>query len=178
MSTREKESFFDLATQYYVVARFSAFAGLLLVCGNLFHHAIEMYLKGYLVSKLTLAELKALGHRLQEIWNHCKTEIADAELDNFDQVISDLDKFESIRYPDQILSQGMITLINVKKQHRSAQSAIPKRPEPVHEIVVEEIDSLVKVIFQKSSINPEFFTNALKPEAKTYLNKENEAPLA
>ena len=177
MSTREKQSFFDLATQYYVVARFSAFAGLLPVCGNLFHHAIEMYLKGYLVSKLTLAELKALGHRLQEIWDRCKKEIADAELDNFDKVISDLDKFESIRYPDQILAQGMIGLINVKKQHGSAESTVPKRPEPVYEIVVQEIDSLVKVIFQKSSINPEFFTNRLKLEAKTYLNKENKAPL-
>jgi hypothetical protein len=58
-------------------------------------------------------------------------------------------------------------LIKVKKQHGSAESTVPKRPEPVYEIVVEEIDSLVKVIFQKSSFNPEFFTNRLKPEAKT-----------
>jgi len=177
VSTREKQFFFDLATQYYVVARFSAFAGLLPVCGNLFHHAIEMYLKGCLVSKLTLAELKTLGHRLQEIWDRCKKEIADAELDNFDQVISELDKFESIRYPDQILARGMIGLISVKREHGSVESTVPKRSEPAYEIVVEEIDSLVKVIFQKSSINPEFFTNRLKLEAKTYLNKENETPL-
>ncbi|HVO66243.1 MAG TPA: hypothetical protein VMT12_07160 [Syntrophales bacterium] len=174
---REKQFFFDHATQYYVVARFSAFSGLLPVSGNLFHHAIEMYLKGYLVSKLTLPELKSLGHRLQEIWNRCKKEIADAELDKFDQVISELDKFESIRYPDQILSQGMIGLINVKKQHGSAASVAPKRLEPKYEIVIEEIDSLVKVIFQKSSINPEFFINSLKPEVKSYLNKDNESPL-
>ena len=72
-----------------------------------------------------------------------------------------------------------MSLINVKKQHGStAEGMVPKRPEPMYEIVVEEIDSLVKVIFQKSSINPKFFTNPLKFEAKTYLNKENESPLS
>jgi len=177
MSTREQQSFFDLGTQYYVVARFSAFAGLTPVCGNLFHHAIEMYLKGYLSSKLKMTELKDLGHRLGKIWNRFKRDISDAELNRFDQVILELDKFESIRYPERILSNGMIALISLKRQPHACGSSKSKRPEPVYEIVVEEIDHLVEMIFQKASVNPKFFTNSLNSQAKAYLSKENEASL-
>jgi len=77
MSEESKHWWFDLATQYYVAARFSAFAGLLPVYGNLFHRAIEMFLKGYLSSQLTLAELKNFHHNLQRIWNRFKQEVAD-----------------------------------------------------------------------------------------------------
>lgn len=178
MSTREKELFFSTGTQYYVTGRFSFFAGFTPICGNLFHHAIEMYLKGYLSSKLGLPALKKLGHRLQEVWNCFKLDMSDAELDRFDQVISELDKFESIRYPDLILSHGMIARISLKKQYSTPNSGTPERPEPAYEIVVEEIDSLVKVIFQKSSVNPLYFTNSFNSEATTYLNKENDTPLA
>jgi hypothetical protein len=41
--------FCDLATQYYVAGRLAARGGLVPVHGNLFHHAIEMYLKATLV---------------------------------------------------------------------------------------------------------------------------------
>jgi len=41
--------YFDAATHYYVAARFAYFARAIPTAGNLFHHAIEMYLKGCLV---------------------------------------------------------------------------------------------------------------------------------
>lgn len=67
MSISQKESFFNIGTQYYIAARFSALSRLLPVSGNLFHHAIEMYFKGYLVTKFALTDLKSLGHRLPDI---------------------------------------------------------------------------------------------------------------
>ncbi len=178
MSMSEKESFFSIGIQYYVTARFSASAELMPVCGNLFHHAVEMCLKGHLSSKLTLTELKNLGHCLKKIWNCFKLEASDTALDRFDRVISELDKFESIRYPDQILSHGMQVLVSWKEPCSTLNGSTPKRPpEPAYEIFVEQVDSLVEAIFRSSSVNPSFFTDSLNSDAKTYLNKENEALL-
>jgi HEPN domain-containing protein len=40
------ELFMSRACQYYVTARFAMHAQCLPVCANLFHHAVEMFLKG------------------------------------------------------------------------------------------------------------------------------------
>ncbi len=192
MVSRETEALFSLGIQYYVAARFSAFAWFSPVCGNLFHHAIEMFLKGYLGSKKSLADLKNLGHRLGALWILLKQEAGDPGLDRFDQTISELDSFESIRYPDRILSYGMQSFIcmgdrqvaNVTPQQQvvaSGQSwsyqppSTEARPEPVYQVVVKEIDALIRELFAKSSVNPKFFTDSLPPAAKEYLAKENES---
>src|SRR4051794_29649109 len=104
MVSRETEAFFSLGVQYYVAARFSAFARFSPVCGNLFHHAIEMFLKGYLASKRSLADLKNLGHRLGSLWGHFKQDTGDCALARFDQTVTDLDAVESIRYPGRVLA--------------------------------------------------------------------------
>lgn len=173
MSTNQKAAFFDSATQYYVAARFAAHAYLTPVCANLFHHAIENYLKGYLSDKLSLSELKKLGHRLQDIWTRFKDDVSDSALDTFDSTISDLDKFESIRYPERTLSEGMRVSISFKKP----QSKLASSPQsvPIYELVVDEMDKLVRIIFGKSSVNPDFFTISLSKEGKKYFQWDNQA---
>ena len=173
MAQREREQFYGLAIQYYVIARFGAFAGFLPVSGNLFHHALEMFLKGHLSSKLDLTELKGLGHRLQDIWQRFKADVSDATLDRYDAVIAELDRFEFIRYPDDILKRGMSASIAINRSTISTGTLTPGRPEPTYDIVVEDVDRLVKAIFEKSSVNPKFFTNGLNPDATIYLMKEN-----
>jgi hypothetical protein len=65
MPTRVDEEFMKLGVQYYVAARSAAWAGLLPVCGNLYHHTLEMFLKAGLSRKYSLRELqKKFGHRL------------------------------------------------------------------------------------------------------------------
>lgn len=173
MAQDAKHRWFDLATQYYVVARFSAFAGLLPVYGNLFHHAVEMYLKGCLSSKLTLSELKGLNHNLWKIWQRFKQEVADATLSRFDDAIRELHKFENLRYPDKIISQGMQVAFGIKKGDFSFASS-PKGQPPRYGITVEEIDSLVEALFEKASVNPKAFTGSLlKSDARTYLKRDN-----
>ena len=54
----EREWFFRFGLQYLVAGRFSASSGLSPVGANLLHHALEMLLKGYLSSSMTLGELK------------------------------------------------------------------------------------------------------------------------
>ena len=48
-----EEEFMKLGVQYYAAARSSAWAGLW-VCGNLYHHSIEMFLKAGFVAAIFL----------------------------------------------------------------------------------------------------------------------------
>ena len=79
---RNKVLFVQLGFQYYVSGRFAARGGLMPVSGNLFHHAVEMLLKGHLATTLPLNELRSrFGHRLREMWNAFKQDVSDSGLD-------------------------------------------------------------------------------------------------
>ena len=78
MTAREDEEFLNLGIQYYAAARSAVLAGLLPVFGNLYHHAIEAFLKARLSQKFTLKQLKdekqGAGHKLPLLWNSFKAE--------------------------------------------------------------------------------------------------------
>jgi hypothetical protein len=100
--------FFDLGIQYYVVARFSAIAGLIPVSGNQYHHAVEMLLKGQLAKTVPLEVLKrTYSHRLKRTWKDFKNLFPTEDLSSFDGLLRGLDRFEQIRYPDNVLREGM-----------------------------------------------------------------------
>ncbi len=108
MLSRACYHFFELGIQYYVVARFGAMAKLIPVTGNLYHHAIEMFLKGQLAKTHTLEQLKKnFSHRLPDTWSAFKGLFPAEDLSPFDGLILDLDRFERIRYPDNVLKEGM-----------------------------------------------------------------------
>jgi methionyl-tRNA synthetase len=175
---REWQEFFKSAGQYYVVARYAAFAGFIPITGNLFHHTIEMFLKGGLSKGgMTFAELKRLGHDLPKIWTRFKATFNDPALDQFDDTLSSLHRFEDIRYPDSILSKGMLATIDIT---RHAPLTNPPglnlpRQEPTYELCVQDIDELVGEIFAITSANPSALLSMQfhKPEAQEYLKKEN-----
>src|SRR5439155_16297211 len=98
-------------TQYYIAARLAARGGLLPVHGNLFHHAVEMYLKAALVGTTPVKQLKKIGHGLEPLWSEFKKKAGDPALSRFDGAIAALDKFEDIRYPDEIVAKGMVVTI-------------------------------------------------------------------
>jgi hypothetical protein len=165
---RTKAHFFGLGVHYYVTARFAVFAQFNPVCGNLFHHAIEMFLKGGL-AHLGLVELKRLGHKLPAAWSAFKG--GDVSLDRFDSVIGELDKFESIRYPDLVLEKGMLSYIALQAPAVIAPSSVMPSVS-TYQLAVAQIDQLVKAIFQKASVNPRFFTNSFNAVASAYFEKE------
>jgi len=111
---REKidAEFMRLGVQYYVAARSTACAGLLPVCGNLYHHALEMFLKAGLSRKYSLAELKRCRHKLSDIWNAFKTDFRSTALLQFDETVAEIAKFEEIRYPDNVLEHGAQMLVD------------------------------------------------------------------
>jgi len=173
MSSSEWEEFFATAGQYYVVGRFAAFAGLIPITGNLLHHAVEMFLKGGLSKNgLSLVDLKKMGHNLPNIWMKFKTTFNDPALDQFDDAIRSLHRFEDIRYPDLIVAKGMRATINITSQP-PLPNASP--PEPKYELCLQDIDALVGQLFGTTSANPAAFLSwrFIKPEAKKYLSEQN-----
>ena len=96
---------------------YSAFAGFAPTTGNQFHHAVELFLKGALAKNgSSLDDLKKLGHNLPKIWEAFKATFNDNSFDQFDNVITSLHRFEDIRYPELIVEQGMMAVINITKQ--------------------------------------------------------------
>ena len=169
MDDSTKHEFFRLSTQYYVAGRFAVSACLLPICGNLFHHAMEMYFKGVLSKTHTLSALRSKygNHDLEKMWCALKLQECDAALDEFDQTIAELNEFEELRYPDQVLKTGMFCGVDfgdpvVQKDGRVV------RPEPIYRFHIERVDLLVQVLFDKALLNPKAFEPMGSP-AKKYL---------
>jgi len=178
MLNEAQEQFFDLGFQYYVAARYAYAAQLFPVCGNLFHHAIEMFSKGFFFHdgmneteiKDKLTELpKKYSHHLGKLWDSFKNlkEGSIKDLDTFDETIKELQKFDGIRYSDKFL---------IKKEGRAFVFDWGKLPNgeyrakgaEVYRLGVEDLDRLVKVFFKTAQINPksgnEHFLEFLKLE--------------
>jgi hypothetical protein len=84
--------------EYYANARFAMHTNSSYVCGNLFHHAIEMLLKADLAkNRKSLEELERMKHNLKRLWR------AYAALSRHDRTINSLNRHEEIRYPDPAL---------------------------------------------------------------------------
>ncbi len=164
--------YFKLGTQYYLAARSATFAGCFPVAGNLFHHAVELYLKGDLATDLSRARLKAYGHNLRRLWTAYKTKHRTVDLSRHDLHISQLHKFEKIRYPDAITDKGMFGTIAIARPATapsmwSADGAVP----PSYHLVVNDVDEIVRTIFNTTSLNPDFFFRT--EESRAILHRDN-----
>ncbi len=176
------EEFFSNGRQYYIAGRYAVFAALIPVAGNLMHHAIEHFLKGGLAKTKSLEDLKKLGHKLPKVWDAFKAQANDPTLARFDDVISTLNEFEELRYPDPN-AKGMQCTFDVTKAGAAAVAAMiasapagcaPTSTLPQYKLVLEEIDELVDAIFAAASQNPKFyFSKAYTQGAKEYLVKDN-----
>jgi len=163
------------ACQYYVAARFLVHSQRIPVCGNLFHHAVEMLLKGGLAKKrkLSLSELKKMGHKLKVLWPEYKLDFPNPALKRHDKTISLLDKFEDIRYPDRILASGSGVVVQWFGPLPSVPVGGPGLKTPQYTIIVSEIDDLVADVFKASSWTPGKFigTNRFGKQAIRRHNK-------
>ena len=101
---------FDLGLQYLVAGRFGAASSLMPVSANLLHHAVEMFLKGCLVGRVGLENLPRGrdGHDLNILWEEFRRLFDDPSLDRFARVVDDLHRFERIRYPERLITDGAL----------------------------------------------------------------------
>jgi hypothetical protein len=177
----ESMLFVKSASQYYATARFAMHAHCMPVTGILFHHTVEMLLKGGLAQNLkgglaqkrTLGELKDMEHRLKRLWRAFKEDFPDPNLSRHDRTISCLDKFDAIRYPDEILKYGM----GMSAQwHDPAHEVITyggiKTPRQ-YIIVVSAVDDLVADVFKICGWNPGSFMGT-NPAALEAIKREND----
>jgi hypothetical protein len=68
--------------------------------------------RGALAKKgMDLKALKGLSHDLPRIWRQFTAQYG-IDGSTFDGVIAELQKFETIRYPDEIVEQGLTSLID------------------------------------------------------------------
>lgn len=170
---RLQHSLFELATQYYASGRYAALSGILPVCGNLLHHAIEMYLKGALARSLDLTAMRKLGHDLTQIWERAKQSYPALDVASFDVTINRLSPFERIRYPDAVLREGAHMRLTRLRDEWLPMPDNPTRPAPHYDLVLEDVDELVKAIFDAARFNPAFFASSLNPRVLSILSEQN-----
>ena len=171
---RDSLNYFKLGTQYYVAGRFGTFAGFLPASGNLFHHAVEMFLKGDLCQTESRVVLKSYGHRLKRLWKAYKRKHQGIDLAGYDKVISQLEKFERIRYPDDITDRGLIGAIAISGSAPIAERVTPiSAGLPRYSLIVNNVDDLVRAIFEATSRNPSFFFTGMSTDGKAFLYKDN-----
>ena len=171
--------YFDAAVHYQITARYATIAWFVPASGNFVHHAIEFYLKGALIEKLDEAARRKLRHNLQKLWRLYKRERNNPALDKFDQTIRDINKFERIRYPEEIIRLGMLAEIGfVRNTPRPRPQPLAKEPPGVrYELALDEVDELVRLIFQIEGMRPAFFIDKLNEHAKRYLAHNNKFPM-
>ena len=166
--------FLDWGMQYYVSGRLAAKAGQMPVHGNLLHHAVELFLKAALIDAATLKEMKEKWkHRLPTIWGKFKARYKDSALNRFDASISALHHFDSIRYPDKLVAEGMWGSITWAS--RPATKAFGGgRHQPRYEVIINEVDDLMLEVLRRAEINPKYFGNQLMSgEARKAITYEN-----
>jgi hypothetical protein len=168
--------YFSLAVQYYVAGRFAVHAGLNPVAGNLLHHAIELALKGSLARVTSSDDLKKkYMHSLNPLWRDFKLSVSDPRLDRLDRIVSELDQFETIRYPEHVEQHGMLASIAPIRRDQDAKgpTRLPS-PVPRYKLYLPEIDELLDAVFVGAGVNPAFFEGELlKSEARDFLARDN-----
>ena len=127
------------------------------VCGNIFHHAIEMFLKAELSRDHSLNQLrKCFGHDLPKLWIEFKRRFPTAKLQEFDDTIKLLHEFEELRYPDSQLAKGAhIVMRNEPRRIVDTPASLP--PVPTYELTLTAIDTLVGTIFQLMQRDPKWY---------------------
>jgi hypothetical protein len=163
--------FMEYACQYYATARFAMHAQRMPVCGNLFHHAVEMAMKGGLARKRHVSELRYMGHRLKALWREFKKEHPDPGLARHDETISRLDKFEAIRYPEMTGSIAIAAdwFSDPPPVTTSGGLKAPKQ----YPLVVRDIDNLIADVFKATSWKPSLFMG-LNAAALSAISRHND----
>ena len=147
--------------QYYVAGRFATTGGFVPVSANLLHHAIELLLKACLARDDSVDTIRNYGqrggyrHNLQLLWAEFKRRNASKGHEDFDAVVTALDKFEDIRYPEKLIQDGAEITIDVFEYPDVANTNANAGAR--YELKLPLIDRLMGALFEALHTNPEFF---------------------
>jgi len=166
-SDKLSDAYLVLGSEYYAIARYSASVFYMPICATMFHHAIEMLLKGYLVRSYTSRELKKVGHELVKLWLIFKTKTGDKTLTRYDITVSHLDRTETLRYPEAIVDQGF--LLNVRLGVTEPVELSGTSNLPQYYVNVSDLDDIALAIFSACSVNPIAYFHDTPTEFKNSL---------
>jgi hypothetical protein len=181
----------EYGLHYFLAGRYSMFARLTPTCGNQMHHAVELLLKACLARNDTWQQIlrygyrESYGHDLEKLWAEFKKRNPDPALAAHDDVIKGLNKFEDIRYPEDLIQGGAmlsVGLYEIPPEHRTAPVATPDGPlftpeERRFYLELPRVDRLVQTLFKASDYNPEVLSFVREPHAVGYHWLHNAAPL-
>ena len=144
--------FLELGCQYYAIARYCASVFFMPICATMFHHAIEMLIKGYLIRVHSSPDLKKAGHNLEKLWSMYKSVTGDKDLTRFDKSISDLDRVELLRYPDEMVDKGFELSVRLGVIAPAQLSGLGSQPQ--YFVNVSDLDDIALSIFDTCKVNP------------------------
>jgi hypothetical protein len=172
-SSQARLVFTQLGFEYYLSARFCLLSRLHHIAGNVFHSAIEMFLKGELVRVIELEKLKKIGHDLKKLWRHFViNNRTDIDLQSDTASIEQIDLFERIRYPDNLISEGMELQVTIHPgDHIESDGVIQL---PTYRLSLALMDRLIIRIIDASTLNPPFFLSMIPEESTVFLRRNNE----
>lgn len=126
-----------------------------------------MLIKGFLIRSYTSKELKKVGHDLVKLWEMFKSKTEDTTLQRYDITVSNINRTETLRYPDEMVDKGFI--LNVRLGV-SAPIDLPGTENlPQYFVNVEDLDIIAQTIFSACSVNPTVYFRTAPTEIKRVL---------
>jgi hypothetical protein len=162
-----REGYWDHAIRYgldyYVAGRFAAAHRFTPVSANILHHAVELLLKACLAYDDPLERIleywhpkKGYGHDIVRLWQEFKARQTIPVPAEFDVVINSLHAFEDIRYPETLIRDGAMILVDIFDVPET-QTQNTQMKEPHYRLKLPQIDRLMGLLFDASRANPPAF---------------------
>lgn len=159
------------ATEYYASARVAVASGMLMICGNLFHHAFELLIKAALSKHLDINSVQPpYRHDLPRLWSDFKIHypVSDTQFDHIPQV---LHAFEGLRYPDQYVNDhNEISFVGAGFSYTSVK--FDSTPGVLIELSVDALETWWQFLHSLTGFNPDFSLQTIRNPAREYLKSE------
>jgi hypothetical protein len=168
----------ESSLQYYAAGRFCAMTRLASAAPQLLHLAVELVLKASLARDHSLDELRMkYGHNIGRLWQDVTSVNSTLRTPGRDQTIVNLGRFEELRYPDSLISQGASISFDFRTRTDSGppHSDLPSGPH--YEFNLEDIDELWAALFVNSRANAVAFLQRLSQEARAAIDRDNLHPI-
>lgn len=119
-----------------------------------------MYLKAALIGIESVDDLKnKYGHDLLTLWRRFKASRLHPSLARFDATVTNLQAFESVRYPNSMVTFGFHGAV-AWTPAEAAMSGLSHRLHK-YEVVVTAVDELVVAVLQNAGVDPKSMARRL-----------------
>jgi hypothetical protein len=156
MKSPRNSDYLHIGIKYYVIGRFATLSFLSPNAGNLFHHGFEILFKAKLLAKYSPDDLqKKFGHNLTVLWELFKCTTKKDSLSKYDSLISEIQKWEEIRYPNYPSGRNTVMTTMVGRRQKLDQVKNTKTHN-YYVLFLDEVDELFKNVIDNWPIDPKY----------------------